>query len=48
MGRKELDNLKTELAATRKEKFAYQGKLSQFKSALKATLQQNKVYLIII
>ncbi|XP_038055548.1 golgin subfamily A member 3-like [Patiria miniata] len=43
MGRKELEALKAELAATRKEKFAYQGKLSQFKSALKATLQQNKL-----
>ncbi|XP_033627641.1 golgin subfamily A member 3-like isoform X1 [Asterias rubens] len=43
MGRKELESLKAELDSTRKEKFAYQGKLSQFKSALKATLQQNKL-----
>ena len=46
MGRRELEALKVELAATRKEKFAFQGKLSQFKSALKATLQQNKVIIV--
>ncbi|XP_071499809.1 uncharacterized protein [Diadema antillarum] len=43
MTNQELEGLKRELASTRKEKFAYQAKLSQLKSALQATLQQNKL-----
>ena len=42
MSKQELGRIMTELAGTRKEKFAFQTKNGQLKAALKATVQQNQ------